>query len=65
MKEIDGIKWEYCGDGVYAGFDGEGIWLHANSHDEPTDRIYLEPSVLNDLIIFANRFYKLKLPNNE
>ena len=36
----------YIGDGVYAGFDGMGIWLHANSHDHPTDRIYLEPEVL-------------------
>lgn len=42
----------YLGDGVYAIFDGFGIWLHANSHSEPTDRIYLEPNVLQGLIIF-------------
>jgi hypothetical protein len=42
----------YLGDGVYAIFDGSGIWLHANDHRDPTDRIYLEPEVLNALINF-------------
>lgn len=45
---------EYLGDGVYAIFDGFGILLHANDHENPTDRIYLEPSVLGSL----NRFNK-------
>ncbi len=45
---------EYLGDGVYAIFDGFGIWLHANHHEHPTDRVYLEPSVLTAL----NRFNK-------
>jgi hypothetical protein len=36
----------YLGDGVYAIFDGYGIWLHANDHKNPTDRIYLEPQVI-------------------
>ena len=44
---------EYLGDGVYAIFDGFGIWLHANDHRCPTDRIYLEPSVLQALNRFA------------
>jgi len=43
----------YLGDGVYAIFDGFGIWLHANDHKNPTDRIYLEPSVLQALIEFS------------
>ena len=42
----------YLGDGVYAIFDGFGIWLHANDHEHPTDRVYLEPQVLTDLIAF-------------
>ena len=46
---------EYLGDGVYAIFDGFGIWLHANSHDEPTDRVYLEPSVFSALTDFEKR----------
>ena len=40
----------YIGDGVYIMYDGHGIWLHANSWQEPTDRIYLEPQVLASLI---------------
>ena len=42
----------YLGDGVYAIFDGLGIWLHANDHKHPTDKIYLEPVVLKELIRF-------------
>ena len=43
----------YLGDGVYAIFDGFGIWLHANDHKNPTDRIYLEPEVLESLERFV------------
>jgi len=39
----------YLGDGVYAIFDGHGIWLHANDHANPTDKIYLEPNVMQAL----------------
>jgi len=42
----------YLGDGVYAIHDGYGIWLHSNDHENPTDKIYLEPSVFNSLINF-------------
>jgi len=42
----------YLGDGVYAIFDGYGIWLHANHHEHPTDRVYLEPEVLGGLVRF-------------
>jgi len=57
---MDMIDWgdrkvpaSYLGDGVYAIFDGCGIWLHANDHKHPTDRIYLEPEVFAAL----NRFW--------
>jgi hypothetical protein len=46
---------DYLGDGVYAIFDGYGIWLHANDHANPTDRIYLEPPVLEALHRFEER----------
>jgi hypothetical protein len=46
---------DYLGDGVYGLFDGFGIWLHANDHKNPTDRIYLEPSVLESLNHFSKR----------
>ena len=39
----------YLGDGVYAIFDGFGIWLHANDHKNPTDKVYLEPPVMESL----------------
>lgn len=48
---------EYIGDGVYAIFDGFGIWLHANDHRNPTDKVYLEPSGLKSLNDFAARCY--------
>ncbi len=56
MQKIDGKMYEYCGDGVYACYDGFGIWLHANNHraELATDKIYLEPEVLEAL----NRFNK-------
>ena len=43
-------KWSYLGDGVYAKPDQWGIWLHANSHLEPTDKIYLEMAVIQNLV---------------
>ena len=53
--EIDEAPKDYIGDGVYAIYDGDGIWLHANDHLNPTDKIYLEPPVLKALNIFAKR----------
>ena len=47
MSEI--FKWTHLGDGVYAKSDQGGVWLHANSHDQPTDIIYLEWMVLRAL----------------
>jgi len=46
---------EYVGDGVYALWDGVGIELRANSHDCPTDTIYLEPEVIIALNTFIRR----------
>ena len=46
---------EYLGDGVYAQYDGCGIWLLANDHKHPTDRVYLEPEVLAALNRFLER----------
>lgn len=51
-------EWTYLGDGVYALFDGLGVWLHANSHDQPTDRIYLEAEVLDALDDFCREMAK-------
>lgn len=43
------LEWRYLGDGVYAMYDGDGIWLHANDHANPTDKIYLDSEVLTAL----------------
>lgn len=48
------VPTEYLGDGVYAIFDGYGIWLHANDHENPTDKIFLEPSVFDNLLRFKD-----------
>lgn len=48
---------DYLGDAVYAIFDGDGIWLHTNSHkpEEADNKIYLEPAVLSALDRFRTR----------
>ena len=53
--DFEGQKYhaDYLGDGVYAIFTFRGIWLHANHHESPTDRIFLEPAVLDALNRFA------------
>ena len=45
---------EHLGDGVYAIYDGFGVWLHANDHrpELATDKIYLEPTVFAALMRF-------------
>jgi len=58
MVDVENIpreQMDYIGDGVYTIFDGRGIWLHANDHKYPTDKIYLEPNVLEGLIRFMKR----------
>jgi len=45
----------YCGDGVYAIWDGYGVWLYANDHENPTDKVYLEPRVLESVLRFFNQ----------
>jgi len=47
----------YLGDGVYAIFDGFGVWLHANDHENPTDRVYLEPQVFSALLRVWERWH--------
>ncbi len=43
----------HLGDGAYVEFDGYGYMLMANSHSNPTDRVYLEPPVFESLILFV------------
>ena len=48
-------EYTYFGDGVYGVFDGYGLELRANDHENPTDTIYLEPEVLTAINDFMNR----------
>jgi hypothetical protein len=38
-------KWRYLGDGVYAMWDGYHIWLHTGAHDNPDNKVALDPEV--------------------
>ncbi len=51
MKQQD---LDYMGDGVYIGHDGYQLWLTTGSHENP-ELIALDPSVLNNIIRYANR----------
>ena len=48
-------NYEYIGDGVYAAVDGFHVWLLVGSHDNPTDRVALEPSVFAGLLEYRAR----------
>lgn len=54
MDDSERKNYCYIGDGVYAFFDGYGIWLRTGDHreDKCDDKIYIDPDVLDSL----NRF---------
>jgi hypothetical protein len=45
----------YIGDSVYVDFDGYSLILTTENGPEPSDAIYLEPSVWADLVAFVER----------
>ena len=49
---------DYLGDGLYAEYDGYQIWLKANHHKHPTDKVALEPAVLYSFLNFASKHFK-------
>jgi len=53
---------EYAGDGVYVINHGHAIELRANDHENPTDRITLEPQVFKAILRIANRWGFWLLP---
>lgn len=57
MREIDGIFYEYLGDGAYASYQpGEGgVMLLANHHLNPTDKVFLEFQGVDGLVDFIKR----------
>lgn len=61
MQRGDYSKHQYIGDGVYAEFDGYGIWLRTGDHrdDRCDNKVYLEPDILTSL----NNFYSHMIGN--
>lgn len=49
---------EYLGDAVYAEYDGYMIHLYTHNGIHPTNSIYLEPSVTNNLLEYIKRLIK-------
>lgn len=45
---------QYLGDGVYVGFDGFVLVLSAENGVHATDTIYLEPQVLESLVLYID-----------
>ncbi len=56
MTKDERANHTYLGDGVYAEFDGYGIWLRTGDHrDSFCDaKIYIDPDVLYSLNGFFN-----------
>lgn len=52
----------YLGDGAYAEYDGFGIILTTEDGVSISNRIVLEPDMINRLIQFANTKFKVKAP---
>ena len=44
----------YIGDGVYAEYDGMGVWL-TTQRENGEHRIYLEPKMLDSLVKYVAR----------
>ncbi len=49
----------YIGDGVYAEWDGDGVWLRCNGDHHNDDQIYLDPSVLLSLNEFVKKMRRV------
>jgi len=50
----------YLGDSVYANFDGYAIILTTENRlpTDPSNEIYMEPEVLDALVVFVKSFEK-------
>lgn len=48
----------YVGDGVYCLPQPHGIWLYANDHLHPSDKVFLEWEVLEKINTFKEALFK-------
>ena len=55
MSNVDPSKPFYIGDSVYVETDGYGLILTTNNgyHDDPRNRIYLEPDTYAGLVAYV------------
>lgn len=55
MNELERQNYRYLGDGVYAHFNGTGVWLRTGHHEENKcdDKVYLEGKVFESLCDFV------------
>lgn len=66
MTEPTVIEKAYIGDGVYADFDGYHIVLTTEGGGNMSNRIYLDPQVLQGLDAYRERVLKaLSAPTND
>lgn len=55
VDRTNAVATHYLGDGVYAAFDGFGVWLTAEDGLQATDAIYLEPDMVEALARFMTQ----------
>ena len=58
-------KKEYLGDGLYATFDGWGIWLTSEDWVSVLNKVYLEPSVLQGFENYVTRLREFIKAEND
>ena len=46
---------EYLGDGLYAEFDGDQVWLFTHDGYQRTNEVALEPGVLESFLKYVER----------
>ena len=59
LDYTDRMVADYAGDGVYVINLGHTIELRVGHHENPTDRIELEPHVLDNMLRILQRWGKL------
>ncbi len=57
-KMPDGRPVIHLGDGAYAIYTPYGVWLHANHHLNPTDRVWLDNAAVKSLSDFITKCKK-------
>jgi hypothetical protein len=54
-RDIPKFEPTYCGDSVYARFDGYAFVIYTDNGMGPENEIYLEPSTLDSFISYTDK----------